>query len=120
MEKINKIIYWIATIIFCGIMIFSATMYLTKYNMVKGFFIFLGYPTYLIYPLAIAKLLGVVAVVSRRVSLLKEWAYAGFFFDTIFAMAAHVLAKDGGYMMALIAMIMIVISKWYEGKVFRT
>ncbi len=117
--SIQRIIYWIATAIFCGIMLFSATMYFTKYEMVKGFFHSLGYPTYIIYPLAVAKLMGVIAILSRKVTFLKEWAYAGFFFDTIFALAAHVFAKDGGYMMALVAMIMIVISRIYEGKAFK-
>jgi uncharacterized membrane protein YgdD (TMEM256/DUF423 family) len=36
--NVNKIIYWISTTIFCGIILFSATMYFTKYDMVKGFF----------------------------------------------------------------------------------
>jgi DoxX-like family len=116
----DKIIYWLATAIFCGIMLFSATMYFTKYEMVKGFFQSMGYPTYIIYPLATAKLLGIIAILTKKIPLLKEWAYAGFFFDTVFALSAHVVAKDGGYMMALVAMIMIVISRLYEGKVFKS
>lgn len=77
--KSNKAIYWISTVIFCCIFIFSAILYFTRYEIVKGFFQALGYPVYLIYPLAIAKVLGVIAIVSKWSVLLKEWAYAGFF-----------------------------------------
>jgi hypothetical protein len=35
-----------------------------------------------------------------------------------FALSAHVSAKDGGYLMAFVAMIMIVISRVYDKKVF--
>lgn len=87
--------------------------------MVKGFFMQLGYPVYIIYPLAIAKVLGVVAILAKKSLLLKEWAYAGFFFDTIFAAAAHLNAKDGGQILALAAMIMIVVSRIYHPKVFK-
>jgi hypothetical protein len=117
--KLNKIIYWVATAIFCGIMLFSATMYFTQYNMVKGFFQQLGYPVYIIYPLAIAKVLGVVAVLTKKSLLLKEWAYAGFLFDTILAAAAHLNAKDGGQMLAFAAMVMIIVSRIYENKLFK-
>ena len=115
--NVNKIIYWLSTAIFCSIMLFSATMYLTKYEMVRGFFVALGYPTYIIYPLAIAKILGVVAVITKKVNVLKEWAYAGFLFDGILASAAHLNAKDGGHIMALVVVVMVIISRIFEGKV---
>jgi hypothetical protein len=114
----NKIIYWTATAICCGIMLFSATMYFTKYEMVKGFFTYLNYPTYIIYPLAGAKILGIIAILSKKSQVLKEWAYAGFFFDGSLALAAHLNAKDGGYIMAIALMIFVVVSRIYDAKVF--
>ena len=117
--NVNKIIYWVSTLIFCGIMLFSATMYFTKYDMVKGFFEALGYPTYIIYPLAVAKVLGVVAILTKKSNLLKEWAYAGFFFDTALAATAHWFAKDGGHVMALVVFAAIVVSRIFEDRVFK-
>jgi hypothetical protein len=117
--KIEKIIYWIATAGFCGIMLFSASMYFSKYEMVKGFFQFLGYPQYLIYPLAIAKIIGVIVILTKKVPLLKEWVYAGFLFDSILAFTAHIVAKDAGYTMALAAMILIIISRFFESKIYK-
>ncbi len=117
--QLNKIIYWLSTAIFCGIFLFSATMYFTKYEMVKGFFESLGHPVYIIYPLAVAKVLGVVAILSKKSRLLKEWAYAGFFFDTVLAAAAHLHANDGGQLLALTAMAMLIVSRIFDSKVFK-
>ena len=116
--QVNKIIYWVSTAIFCSIFLFSAMMYFTKYEMVKGFFTALGYPVYIIYPLAVAKSLGVVAILSKKSRVLKEWAYAGFFFDVVLASAAHIHTNDGGQLLALTAMIMLIISRIFDSKVF--
>lgn len=52
----------------------------------------LGYPVYLLTILGVWKLLGTVAVLMPKFALVKEWAYAGFFFAMSGAMASH-LAK---------------------------
>lgn len=94
---------------------FSAFMYLTKLEMVQGFYTALGFPTWLIIPSAIAKLLGIVAVLSRTSTLLKEWAYAGFFFDALLATAAHHFAGHGIVGLSLLALVMVVVSRGFEG-----
>jgi len=81
--------------------------------MISGYFEALGYPTYLIYPLAIAKLLGVVAIVTNLSKSVKEWAYAGFFFDMVLALTAHIKAEDGGYLFALVGLIALVFSYFF-------
>ncbi|MFM2268581.1 MAG: hypothetical protein RL757_2022 [Bacteroidota bacterium] len=116
--NINKIIYWAATVICCGMMAFSASMYFTKTEMVRGFFTQLGYPTYIVIPLAIAKILGIFAILYRRNSWLKEWAYAGFFFDGVLASAAHLNANDGGHIMALALSFATLVSYFMEKKAF--
>ncbi len=118
MSKKWKIIYWSVTAVFCLLALFSATMYFMKYEMVYSFFKGFGYPTYLIYPLAIAKLLGVVAIVSRKSVWLKEWAYAGFFFDFLLAFFAHYMISDGGEMMATIGIVFVLLSYFLEKKAF--
>ena len=82
----NRIIYWGATGIMCAIFLFSAGMYLSNYEMVVGFYENLGFPSWMVYPSAIAKILGVIAILSKKSKLLEEWAYAGFFFDAAMAM----------------------------------
>lgn len=87
--KINKVLYWTSTVLLCLLMAYSASMYFTNTEMVKGFFENLNYPTYIVIPLAILKVLGVAMILWRKSSWLTEWAYAGFFFDLILATAAH-------------------------------
>jgi len=118
--KKNKVIYWASTIIMVLVFTFSASMYLLSYERAASFFVSLGFPTWLIYPLATAKILGIVAVLSKKSSILKEWAYAGFFFDAILALAAHLKAQDGEQGAAIIAIIALIISRVYESKVFAT
>lgn len=116
--NINKVIYWVSTLIMCAIFSFSAGMYFTQYEMVQGFFEHLGYPTYIIYPLAIAKVLGVIAVLSKQSKVLKEWAYAGFFFDAVLATAAHNNAGDA-IGLSVVAIVVTLISRFYDSKMFR-
>jgi hypothetical protein len=53
----------------------------------------LGYPVYLLTILGVWKLLGAVAVLIPRFPVLKEWAYAGFFFLTTGAIASHLATE---------------------------
>jgi len=64
----------------------------------------LGYPTYIIFPLAIAQILGLIAICYNKAGTLKEWAYAGLFFDFILAMLAEMHAVDGEYISSPIAL----------------
>lgn len=117
MDK-EKILYWIATGLMCAIFCFSASMYFTKTEMVRGFFESLNYPTYLVIPLAIAKLLGVIAVLTRFSRVLTEWAYAGFFLDAVLAFTAHWVAQDGGYIMSLVAIVATLASRFMYGRLY--
>lgn len=92
---IKKIIYWVLTILMCGLFLYSAQMYFFKTEMVKGFFEALNFPTWVVIPLAILKVLAVIAILSDLNPILREWAYAGFFYDVILATGAHYNADHG-------------------------
>ena len=113
----EKIIYWIATGLLCAIFLYSAQMYFRNYEMVQGFFKALNYPAYVVYPLAILKVLGVIAIVTKKSDTLKEWAYAGFFLDLVLATAAH---YDAGHGLGLSAMAFIpwVVSYFMDRRLF--
>ncbi|WP_055447374.1 DoxX family protein [Lacinutrix mariniflava] len=114
---IKKIIYWIATLGVCGIFLFSAAMYFTEYDMVKGFFEMLNHPSYLVYPLATLKIIGVSMILWRKSNWLTEWAYAGFFFNAVLASAAHYNAgHDIGLSYVVIPLILI---SYFLGKTVR-
>ncbi|WP_437397896.1 DoxX family protein [Flagellimonas lutimaris] len=115
-QKRNRLIYFIATGLLTAIMLMSAGMYFFNYEVVSKYFGILGYPTYIIYPLAIAKVLGLIAIWAKKSDTLKEWAYAGFFFDSVLALSAHLYVNDGGYTMALAAAILVIVSSFFEKK----
>lgn len=115
--KTPKIIYWTATVFMCAMFLFSAGMYFIKTEMIAGFFEAFNYPVYLIYPLAIAKILGVIMVLWRASKWLTEWAYAGFFFNVVLAFFAHQQAGED-VTQTLVTLILVLLS-YFFGKVVR-
>lgn len=108
--KTNKIIYYISTALVTVIMLFSVSMYFFKHDMIKGAFESFGYPTYIIYPYAIAKLLGLLALWQSGYKVLKEWVYAGFFYAFVLAFFAHYMIGDGQQGIAVVALIALIVS----------
>ena len=115
MEKRNKIIYWIATALLAIGMLQSGIFAVLKteewVKLVTG----LGYPVYFLTILGIWKILGVIAILIPRFRLLKEWAYAGFFFAMTGALASHLAVGDyniKGLMGPSFQIIFILLS-WY-------
>ena len=103
--KTTKIVYYISTALLTAMMIMSVGMYLFNNEKITEVFTNLGYPVYLIYPLAFAKVLGVLALWVEVSRSLKEWAYAGFFFDFMLALFAHLAIADGEFIGAAIALV---------------
>ena len=57
----------------------------------------LGYPVYIASILGVWKLLGALAIGTadfHKMPRLREWAYAGFFFDLSGAIISHVASND--------------------------
>jgi hypothetical protein len=50
---------------------------------------------------------------------LKEWAYAGFFFDFVLAFMAHFYAGDGGFMTPMVALILLFTSYFFDKKILK-
>jgi hypothetical protein len=94
MEKRNKIIYWVATALFTVGMLSSAIQQLMHTDAIAEIMKPLNYPDYFISILATWKILGVIAVLIPRFKLVKEWAYAGFFFLMTGALISHLASGD--------------------------
>ncbi|MEM9680224.1 MAG: DoxX family protein [Bacteroidota bacterium] len=116
--RTKQVLYWLATALLCGIMLYSAYMYFTNTSTIKGFFESFNYPTYIVIPLAVLKVLGVIMILWRRSQWLTEWAYAGFFFDLVLATAAHHDAGHGIVGFSLYGLIAIFPS-YFLGKYLR-
>jgi|SRR6476660_1068378 len=101
MTKRNKIIYWIATLWLGSGMLSTGVLQLFKAKAegalsppgVYGI-AHLGYPVYFLTILGVWKILGVVALLVPKFPLLKEWAYAGFFFAMSGAIFSHIAVGD--------------------------
>lgn len=108
--KTTKIIFYLATGLLSVLMLYSAGMYFVQHETVAEMFTTFGYPTYIIYPYAIAKLLGVFALWYPKFITIKEWAYAGFFFAFILAFFAHYMIGDGEQTGAIVALVLLITS----------
>ena len=89
-----KIVYWIATALFCLQMGFTAYAQL-RLPQVADMFTHLGFPDYFRVELSCAKLIGVVLLLAPVSTRLKEWANAGFAINLASAVIAHIAAGDG-------------------------
>ena len=94
MSKRNKIIYWIATIFLSIGMIAGGIQQMLQIGGYNEIVTRLGYPLYMLSILGVWKLLGVVAILLPKRPLLKEWAYAGFFFVMTGAAISHIIVKE--------------------------
>lgn len=114
MTKTTKIIYWVSTIWLALGMLSTGIVQLIKMEEEVTKFKLLGYPVYLLTILGIWKILGVVAVLIPKFPVLKEWAYAGFFFTMSGAAISHIVAGSpvNEIFPSLLLLILTVVS-WY-------
>ncbi len=97
MTKRNKIIYWVSTIWLALGMVSTGLPQLLKTNSGPGGvdqIKHLGYPVYFLILLGTWKILGTIAVLLPKFPLIKEWAYAGFFFAMSGAIFSHIASGD--------------------------
>jgi hypothetical protein len=114
MSTRNKIIYWISTLWLALGMLSTGAVQVFKLKAKMDYITNLGYPTYFLTILGVWKILGVIIVLSPKFLLLKEWAYAGFFFVMSGAVLSHVAAGDpmSEIYPSLLLLVLTVIS-WY-------
>jgi uncharacterized membrane protein YphA (DoxX/SURF4 family) len=114
MTKRNKIIYWIATLWLALGMLSSGIVQLFKVQTEGDFIAGLGYPVYFLTLLGIWKILGVVALLIPGFPLLKEWAYAGFFFVMSGAVFSHVASGDSvNEIFPSLLLLTLAVVSWY-------
>lgn len=86
--------YWLATGVFCAIFAFSGVWTLVDPAGASVATEALDYPGWIVVPQGIAKLLGLLAILSRRSVLLTGLAFAGFFYDVLLALTSHLVHAD--------------------------
>lgn len=114
MSKKDKIIYWVSTLWLSLGMVSSGLVQLLRVQQEKDLMAGLGYPVYFLTILGVWKLLGVVAVLVPKYPLVKEWAYAGFFFAMSGALVSHLASHDpvNEWFPSVLLLVLTVVS-WY-------
>jgi uncharacterized membrane protein YphA (DoxX/SURF4 family) len=115
--KAGRIIYWSATIWLALGMVATGLVQLLKGKAGQGgvdMITHLGYPVYLLTILGVWKILGVVALLIPKFPLLKEWAYAGFFFVMSGAIFSHIAIGDAASeIFPSLLLLILTIASWY-------
>jgi uncharacterized membrane protein len=114
MTKRNKIIYWVATIWLALAMLASGLQQLFHTKAFTDIIVHLGYPLYFMYILGAWKILGVIAILIPKFGLVKEWAYAGFFFVMSGALFSHLAMGDSiAEIFPSLVLIIMTVASWY-------
>lgn len=111
--KTQKIAYWAATSLVALAFGAGAAADLSGAPAVLESMAKLGYPAYVATLLGTWKLLGAVAVLVPRYPRLKEWAYAGMFFDLTGAAVSHAASGDAaGKVVTPLVLLALVVASW--------
>jgi len=114
MTKTNKIIYWIATVWLALGMLSTGIVQLIQLKEEVDMMTHLGYPLYFLTILGLWKIAGVIAILLPKFPLVKEWAYAGFFFAMSGAVFSHVVIGDSAKeFFGPVLLIVLTLVSWY-------
>jgi len=116
MTRRNKIIYWIATLWLALGMLSTGAVQLFKGKTGAGgvdMITHLGYPVYFLTILGVWKILGVVAILIPKFPLLKEWAYAGFFFVMSGAALSHMVTNSLNEIFPSLLLLILTLVSWF-------
>ncbi|MDX1782523.1 MAG: DoxX family protein [Aequorivita vladivostokensis] len=114
----QKTIYWIATGLLSALFLYSAFLFLTDTLVIQGHYQDYQYPSYLVVPMAIAKIFAILVILFRKPKWVMEWAYAGLFFDLVLASFAHYSLGDPNLTLTLLGILFLLIS-YFFGKIVR-
>lgn len=116
--KKTKIIYWVVTGILAATLGIGSVYDAISAQEAVDHVTRIGYPAYIVPFLGVAKLLGIVAILVPGFPRLKEWAYAGLFYDLFGAFYSHIAFGDGPDMWAgfFIGFALIAVSYIYHHK----
>ena len=106
--KKRNILYWILTGIMAAFMLMGSIQDVLRVPAALAWFVHLGYPSYLLPFIGVAKILGVTAVLAPGTRRLKEWAYAGLVFDLLGATYSHIAVGDSSaWIIPLIGLLLV-------------
>jgi uncharacterized membrane protein YphA (DoxX/SURF4 family) len=112
-DKVRNIAYWVTTILGPTSFVIGGVINATQSEQAVATLAHLGYPTYFASILGVWKLLGAIVITLPRVPRLKEWAYAGFFFNlTAAAISRAVVGDSAADIIAPLVFLALVLASW--------
>ncbi|RMD90462.1 MAG: DoxX family protein [Alphaproteobacteria bacterium] len=110
-DKTARWLYWISTGLVALVYFGAGVFYISMHQMVAGMYEqVLHYPTYLIWPLAILKIVAAVVILWRPNAMITDWAYASMFWHLLLAASAHLSAGDPGWPPAVVTWVALIVS----------
>jgi DoxX-like protein len=112
-DRIKTTAFWVATVFGPTSFLIGGVLHLTQADQVAVTLQHLGYPAYFASLLGVWKLAGAIVITAPRLPRLKEWAYAGFFFDLTAAAFSRAAVGDGaGEIIAPLVFLALVLTSW--------
>lgn len=114
MTKRNRIIYWVATVWLALGMVSTGLVQMLNMKEEVVYMLEMGYPAYFLTILGVWKMLGIMAILIPGYPLLKEWAYAGFFFVASGAILSHIaVGNPAGELFGPSLLLVLTFVSWY-------
>jgi DoxX-like protein len=110
-EKTARIVYWIATGLVALVYFGGGVFYIAAHQMVVGMYEnLLHYPSYIVWPLAILKIIAAVVILWRPSAMLADWAYGAMFWHLLLAASAHISVGDPGWPPSAVTWVLLIVS----------
>lgn len=111
--KTKKILYWIVTGLLAWGMLSGGISQVLQADYAQEGFVTLHYPLYMMFILGTWKILGTIAILLPGYKLVKEWAYAGFFFLMSGAAASHLFSHDTfAHSIGAFVTVLLIVASW--------
>jgi DoxX-like family len=105
--------YWVVTGLLCIELATGGVLDVLRTPYATGIMVRLGYPIYILTLLGLWKLLSIPALLAPGFTRLKEWAYAGIFFDMTGAAVSHAACREATAVIAPLVIAGMAITSWY-------
>jgi uncharacterized membrane protein YphA (DoxX/SURF4 family) len=111
--KLQTVAYWATTGLIAVPLVAGGVVDTLAPPSAVAFLAHLGYPAYFASVIGVWKVLGGIAVLAPRLARLKEWAYAGIFFDFTGAAISHAASGDGAGRVSLpLVLAALAVASW--------
>jgi hypothetical protein len=109
----DRRLHLVVTGLFVAIFLYSAVWALVDPAGTRIDNVDLGFPAYMVYPLAIAKLAGLAVILLGGSRTLTDLAFAGFLYDLLLALSAHVVQRDPARGLIAAAALVVTVAAWW-------